>query len=280
MSTTAPTHRAGAADDGGITSATASGTSTGTWTGTTSTRTAADVAAWVSAFGADLFGRLDALGALAASQCGAVHAPRRADLHLEAWCRRLLTEPGTPVAGAGAVFAPGVLADAPYWLEWWTAEQVSGGPVVAKLAAETDPRAVGFRDYTELPWYAKPFATGERNVTGPYVDYLCTDQYTLTFTQPLLLDGRFAGVVGADVLVAWFEEQLLDVLDDVEGTCLLVNAAGRVVTSSDAAWVTGDLVRDLPLEAWLDPAGTDVVGPDGWTAVRCAGLPFLVVSVD
>ena len=242
------------------------------------TANAADVAAWVSGFGADLFGRLDALGALAASQLCVAVAPKRADLRLEAWCRGLLTEPGTPVAGAGAVFAPGVLADAPYWLEWWTAEQSSGGPVVGKLAAETDPRAVGFRDYTELPWYARPLATGERHVTGPYVDYLCTDQYTLTFTQPLLLGGRFAGVVGADVLVAWFEEQLLDVLDEVEHTCLLVNAAGRVVTSSDAAWVTGDLVRDLPLADWLDPTTPDVIGPDGWTALRCTGLPFLVVS--
>jgi len=239
---------------------------------------AAVVAAWVSDFGAALFGRLDDLGVLAASQLDAAAPPRRAALHLEAWCHELLTEPGTPVAGAGAVFAPGVLADAPYWLEWWTAEQSSGGPVVGKLAAETDPRAVGFRDYTELPWYARPLTTGGRHVTGPYVDYLCTDQYTLTFTQPLLLEGRFAGVVGADVLVAWFEEQLLDVLDDVERTCLLVNAAGRVVTSSDAAWVTGDLVRDLPLADWLDPTTPDVVGPGGWTALRCAGLPFLVVS--
>ncbi|WP_083707334.1 cache domain-containing protein [Intrasporangium flavum] len=275
MSTTAPTHPAGAAGDDDRSDHGPAATA-----GVSSPLTAADVAAWVSRFGADLFGRLDDLGALTARQCGAGVAPRRADLHLEAWCHRFLTEPGTPVAGAGAVFAPGVLADAPYWLEWWTAEQVSGGPVVTKLAAETDPRAVGFRDYTELPWYAKPLATGERHVTGPYVDYLCTDQYTLTFTQPLLLEGRFAGVVGADVLVAWFEEQLLDVLDDVEGTCLLVNAAGRVVTSSDAAWVTGDLVRNLPLEAWLDPEGADVAGPGGWTALRCPGLPFLVLSAD
>ena len=44
--------------------------------------------------------------------------------------------------------------------------------------------------------------TGERAITGPYVDYLCTDQYTLTFTAPLVVDGRFLGVAGAWALNA------------------------------------------------------------------------------
>jgi hypothetical protein len=112
-------------------------------------------------------------------------------------------------------------------------------------------------------------------VTGPYVDYLCTDQYTLTFTRPLVVGREFAEGVGADVLVAWFEEHLLDVLDGVEHTCVLVNAAGRVVTSSDPTWVAGDLIRDLPLAAWL--AGADAPGSE-WLATRCEGLPYLVIT--
>lgn len=228
----------------------------------------------VAAFGSWLFGQLDELGRVVAGQLSAP-APRRADLDIEARCLALLTDPDTPVAGAGVVMAPGVLADAAYWLEWWTVDATAGYDRCAKLAAETDPRAVGFRDYTELPWYQRPLETGGRHVTGPYVDYLCTDQYTLTFTQPLVVDGECAGVVGADVLVAWLERHLLDVLSRTERICVLVNATGRVVTSSDPTWVTGDLIRDLPLEAWFagEPAHHDV-----WAFAACGDLPLAVIT--
>ena len=240
----------------------------------TATTTGTDVARWVADFGRTLFEELDGLGDLVRAQLGG-DAPRRADLDIERRCHALLEDPGTPVAGAGIVMAPGVLADASYWLEWWTADSRSGATTIAKLAAETDPRAIGFRDYTQLPWYVRPFETGGRHVTGPYVDYVCTDQYTLTFTQPLVVGGRFGGVVGADVLVAWFEEHVLDVMDGVGRTCVLVNSAGRVVTSSDPTWVTGDLLRDLPLDAWT--AGIDSPGSP-WLATRCEGLPFFVIT--
>ncbi|MEW1953068.1 cache domain-containing protein [Terrabacter sp. NPDC080008] len=238
------------------------------------TKDAEDVAQWVSGFGRWAFDQLDDIAVLLEAPLS-LTSPRRADLCIEQRCHELLADPQTPVAGAGAVFAPGVLSDAPYWLEWWTVESREGAHAVTKLAAETDPRAVGFRDYTELPWYAKPFETGSRHVTGPYVDYLCTDQYTLTFTCPLFVAGSFAGVVGVDVLVAWLEERLLDVMATVDRTCVLVNAAGRVVTSSDPTWVTGDLIRDLPIEAWLEAKALD--HPD-WSAARCEGLPFVVLT--
>jgi hypothetical protein len=235
------------------------------------------VADRVCDFGTWLFGQLDELGDVTAAQL-AVKSPRRSDLAIEERCLALLTDPSTPVAGAGAVLAPGVLADAAYWLEWWTVDASLGAERCSKLAAETDPRAVGFRDYTELPWYQKPLITGGRHVTGPYVDYLCTDQYTLTFTTPLIVRGEFAGVVGADVLVARFERHLLDVLADLssgEDTCVLVNAAGRVVTSSDPTWVTGDLLRGLPLETWF--AGTETDHAE-WVFTPCGSLPLGVIS--
>ena len=67
---------------------------------------------------------------------------------------------------------------------------------------------MGFRDYTHLPWYAVPRETGSAHITGPYIDYLCTDQQTLTLTRPVRRGGEFAGVVGFDLLVRTFEEQM------------------------------------------------------------------------
>ena len=42
--------------------------------------------------------------------------------------------------------------------------------------------------------------TGTRHLTGPYVDYVCTDDYTITVTTPVRVDGEMVGVVGTDAL--------------------------------------------------------------------------------
>lgn len=234
----------------------------------------ADVADLVVQWCAALFADLDEVAAQVEQQL-AVEAPRRGDLAIEETCHRLLTDPGRKVAGAGLVLAPDVLADAAYWLEWWTANPDASPPVPRRLAAETDPRAVGFRDYTHLPWYAVPLATGAAHITGPYVDYLCTDQQTLTFTRPVWRRGTFAGVVGFDLLVRTFEERMFGPLERVEGSCAVVNTAGRVVTSSDLQWVTGDLIRGLPVGQWW--AG-EPAEHDAWEFWPCPGLPLGVIT--
>ena len=41
-----------------------------------------------------------------------------------------------------------------------------------------------------------------RHLTGPYVDYVCTDDYTITITTPVRVAGRLVGVVGTDAYAA------------------------------------------------------------------------------
>lgn len=216
---------------------------------------------------------IDGLAALVEGQL-AGGAPRRSDLSIEAHCRMLLSQSEVPLAGAGFVAAAGLLVDAPYWLEWWTADPGAGPESCRRLAAETDPTSVGFRDYTELPWYAVPRATGAPHVTGPYVDYVCTDQHTLTTTRPVLHDGEFAGVVGVDMLAATMEELLLPVWPDAPTSCVVVNHSGRVVAASDPEWVAGDLVRGLPFEAWFAGAQDEA---DGWRFLGGARSPLGVI---
>jgi hypothetical protein len=157
---------------------------------------------------------------------------------------------------------PGGLTDEGHWLEWWTADDGSVEP----LAVESDPEAPGFRDYTRLPWFDVPRRTGQRHVTGPYVDYLCTDEYTLTFTSPVVVDGRFAGVAGADVFARTVELTLAALLDDVRQPTAIVNAQGRVVAGNEGAPVTGELLRDV-VPLWTE---------DSPRLHRCADLPFAV----
>ncbi|GMA87386.1 hypothetical protein GCM10025868_26360 [Angustibacter aerolatus] len=153
-----------------------------------------------------------------------------------------------------------MLADAPYRLEWWTADPDAPTGPVEPLAVQTDPQADDFRDYTALPWYAGPAADHRPHLTGPYVDYLCTDEYTLTFTRPVLAGGRFVGVVGADLYVRTLEALVQPVLAGLARPATLLGATGRVVTSS-AGWVTGDLLRDV------DPGAL----------LRCSTVPLAVL---
>ncbi len=196
-------------------------------------------------------------------------SPRREDLAIERHCLDLLATTRPPLAGAGVVVAPHVLVDDPYWLEWWLAGPEDDPHAARRLTADLNPASVAFRDYTSLAWFTDPRTTGERTITGPYVDYLCTDQYTLTFTAPLVADGRFLGVAGVDVLARWFEEHLFTVLDEagaLDEACVVVNRVGRVVACPAATWVTGDLVREL---GGQDPG-------DAWEVTPCPGTPFVV----
>lgn len=223
----------------------------------------------VARFCADRFAEAERLAALVTPAL-ATASPRRADLGIDEDCRDLLELSDPPLAGAGVVVAPHVLGDEPYCLQWWLAGPDERTGAATLLAADMDPASVTFRDYTSLAWFAEPARTFEPCVTGPYVDYLCTDQYTLTFTVPLVAGDRFLGVAGVDVLARWCEQHLLTVLDPHPATSddasqndgVVVNRNGRVLACPSGAWVTGDLVRDLD-------------GPD-WHTTACPGTPFRV----
>jgi hypothetical protein len=194
-------------------------------------------------------------------------SPSRSGLAIERHCLSLLASTDPPLAGAGVVVAPYVLTDEPYWLEWWVPGPDDAAAV--RLAADVNPDSVTFRDYTTLAWFEGPRRTGERGITGPYVDYLCTDQYTLTFTAPLADGDRFLGVAGVDVLARWFEQHLFVLVDDrqeLDEGCVVVNCSGRVVACPSGSWVTGDLIHDLASDRL--PAG-------GWQVVDCPGTPFV-----
>jgi hypothetical protein len=166
--------------------------------------------------------------------------------------RPVLEAPDTPLVGAGLVLAPGVLDDADLWMEWW--HRAPGAPGTSRLDPVLDPTAASFYDYTVLPWFAVPRDTGARHVTGPYVDHLCTQEYTLTFTVPLTAThperGRcHLGVAGADVVAGWVERRLLPLLRRISRPTALVNAAGRVAVANDPGLVAGSVVHDVDVPA-------------------------------
>jgi hypothetical protein len=222
----------------------------------------------VTTFCEQRFGDVDSIAQLATGPLSST-APRRSGLDIERHCLSLLVATDPPLAGAGVVVAPYVLSDEPYWLEWWLAGPDDAPAAATRLAADVNPDSVSFRDYTTLAWFEEPQRTAERGITGPYVDYLCTDQYTLTFTAPLTSGDRFLGVAGVDVLARWFEQHLFVLVDErkeLDEGCVVVNRSGRVVACPSGTWVTGDLIHEL---------ATDRLPAGGWQVVDCPGTPFV-----
>ena len=144
------------------------------------------------------------------------------------------------LVGGGFVVTPGVLSDRRLYLAWWQGEERDF------LGAADAPATGEAIDYTRQPWYRTPERTGELTLVGPYVDFVCTDEYVMTATVPVYVEGRMVGVAGADTLVETLETMLLPGLREAGAT--LVNGQGKAVVSADPQLATGDPLtgaRDL-----------------------------------
>ncbi|QTE02858.1 cache domain-containing protein [Streptomyces cyanogenus] len=176
------------------------------------------------------------------------------------------------VSGVGFVAAPGLLADVPAWLEWW---QTGADGAVRPLLLDLDPGRSAYSDYTHWDWFALPRDTGRRAVAGPYVDYLCSDEYSLTLSQPVRSQGRFAGVAAADVYLRHFEAAVLPLLRALSRPARLVNARGRVAASTDPGHLAGSLTKGPDFCDVLTAVRPGVY--DGLRLVPCRGVPLVLV---
>jgi DNA-binding FadR family transcriptional regulator len=203
--------------------------------------------------------------AFATTLAGLAHPITRAALDdsVRALAEAELSAGAQLVIGAGFVATPGYVDDAAWHLAWWVRQ--AGDPLVQRLpprqlAVVEDPESEFFRDYTRLEWW-RGVASGEAShVTGPYVDYLCTDEFILTLTMPVLdASGAQPGVAGVDVTVSALEARFLPAFARLGERATLVNAASRVVLSTDPTIAAGTLLA---------------VGGD---RVACGTLPLALV---
>ncbi|GDY79125.1 hypothetical protein SAV31267_086100 [Streptomyces avermitilis] len=156
----------------------------------------------------------------------------------------------------------------PTWLEWW---QTGADGALRPLLLDLDPRQSAYSDYTHWDWFALPRDTGRRAVAGPYVDYLCSEEYSLTLSAPVQVEGRFAGVAAADVYLRHFETAVMPLLQRLPGPAHLVNARGRVAASADPAHLAGSLTKGPDFAAVLTQARPEHF--DGLHLMPCDGVP-------
>jgi len=178
------------------------------------------------------------------------------------------------VSGLGFVATPGLLADAPSWLEWW---QTSADGALRPLLLDLDPDHSAYYDYTHWDWFTLPRDTGQRAVAGPYVDYLCSDEYSLTLSAPITVEGRFMGVAAADIYLRRFEAVVMPLLQRLPGPARLVNARGRVAASTDPRHLVGSLTKGPDFAA--GPGGPADGAEHGGLLLRpCDGVPLTLVT--
>ncbi|MFE9727938.1 hypothetical protein ACFYQ5_31345 [Streptomyces sp. NPDC005794] len=178
------------------------------------------------------------------------------------------------VSGIGFVATPGLLDDVPGWLEWW---QTRADGAVHPLLLDLDPDHSAYYDYTHWDWFSLPRDTGQRAVAGPYVDYLCSDEYSLTLAAPVTVEGRFTGVAAADIYLRRFEAVVMPLLQRLPGPARLVNARGRVASSTDPRHLVGSLTKGPDFAAVLTgPA--DGAQHGGLHLRPCDGVPLILVT--
>lgn len=157
--------------------------------------------------------------------------------------------------GAGFLVEPGALSDADRYLEWWQADASSGH---TRLALDLDVSRPDGYDYVAMEWYVGAKA-GRPSVRGPYLDYAGADRFILTFASPVIVDGRFVGASGVDVLMAAFDPLLFAQLRSGEAQLALVDRDRRVIVSNSPDVAPSERLRPRTVEQAV-PIGGDGVG--------------------
>jgi hypothetical protein len=207
---------------------------------------------------AALFATLERVAARAADVLETARTQQITDVgdrleQIDADLIQALSSQSRAACGMGLVLAPGLVQGRDRWLQWYW--QSPGRPP-SRLRADLDPTDPGFFDYTLAPWYRRPSETSAPAITGPYVDFICSNEYVFTLAVPVRVHGGYAGIAGADVRAAYVERLLAPALSTMPGPTVVASREGRVIASNLATAVTG-----FPLTAlggrWRRGEGTD-----------------------
>lgn len=166
--------------------------------------------------------------------------PRQLAL-IETAAERILNR-HTLVAGAGAIFDPDRIASPEQLIPWRVRGKVHG--TTEPYGFNFDEHSSDYYNFMELPWFTVPKATGEPKLTPPYVDFLGVDEYILTASVPFTDSFGFVGVAGADIEVKTLESVMMRAAKEVSAPFVLLGAENRIVSSTTARFLPGELLND------------------------------------
>ncbi|GAB3123288.1 cache domain-containing protein [Glaciibacter psychrotolerans] len=149
-----------------------------------------------------------------------------------------------PVAdGCGLIFSRAALGSSNGQLEWWVREEDAR---FARYSFGVNPNGDRYYDYEQLEWFTKAYETGTQAMAGPYIDYLGVEDYIVTLTTPITVQGIRAGVAGCDIQMTELEANLVPVLRRLEADSAILNSHGSVVLGSSGRFLSGDRMTPPP----------------------------------
>lgn len=152
--------------------------------------------------------------------------------------------------GAGVVFSRAATGSAEGSLEWWVRDPEQR---VARYSFGVNPTGDRFYDYERLEWFETAFREQHRAIAGPYIDYLGVEEYIVTCTAPLRVDGAVIGVVGTDNRMADIERVLLPILRRLPSDAAILNPHNNVLVGNSGRFVSGDRVPHPPAGFAITP---------------------------
>ena len=142
----------------------------------------------------------------------------------------------------GFVAAPFVVDGRERYMAWW--QRINDR--ATRLRLNFDPTSIDVYDYLQMDWYRLAQRGQARVAYGPYVDYSGSDMYTLTVAIPIVVDGTFLGLAGADLVVGEVEHRLLEVLRQTTADAVVVSAERRVIAANTPRWIVGSRLAAMP----------------------------------
>lgn len=190
---------------------------------------------------------------VAAAIGAASGAPTEADLAdlVPLMRQRLETDP--VMIGYGYAAAAGVIEERQRYLLWFQRRAGSIRRLNLNLA-DGDP---DLYDYFDTDWFGHAERDLAPAVYGPYVDYAGADFLVLTAAVPVVVEGRFVGVAGADMDPGRVERALMAAMRGLPDEAVIVAADRSVMAAGSARWMPGERLRVHPAqepERWRDIA--------------------------
>lgn len=98
-------------------------------------------------------------------------------------------------------------------------------------------------DPRQRPWYKASKAARKPNIT--YYKAVGNDQEKIyvAITAPMLMEGRFAGVVSGDISLDFVNSAIRDIAMDLGGYAMLAGQDGTILVHPDQEWIGGNLAQ-------------------------------------
>ena len=175
--------------------------------------------------------------------------PRTVADRVEELAMELLTSTDR-FAGAGIVSVHPAVTTRSRSLLWWVTHQENGQRNPSPLDADLTELGTYQDGLEDIEWYRVPATTGLRHMTGPFVDYMCTDQFAFTFTMPLMIEREFYGVAGIDMSVRSLEVDVESQMQRLSEDAILLANDDLIAISLDPRFATGSRLKPAQLEGY------------------------------